>query len=359
MNLTNLTFQSIRLLLLPFALLYWLAIWVRNKLFDKDILKSSSFNMPIICVGNLSAGGTGKSPMVEYLLRLLHKDFHTATLSRGYKRKTKGYVLANENTTSLEIGDEPRLFQIKFPNVAVAVGEERLYAVPQILHDRPETQVIVLDDAFQHRSIRAGLNILLTDYGNLYTRDFYLPTGDLRDLKSSSKRANIIVVTKCPFDITADDKENIKQELNLLPHQHLFFSCIEYGRPYHLVNNHEINVAKDMEILLVTGIANPEPLKKLLNETVKSYESINFSDHHIFSIDDLKEIKKRFEKIDSYNKIILTTEKDAIRLVKFKEELKEIPLFVIPIQHKILFEEGPAFNSMVINFIRNFKKNNE
>ena len=315
--------------------------------------------MPIICVGNLSAGGTGKSPMVEYLLRLLHKDFHTATLSRGYKRKTKGYVLANENTTSLEIGDEPRLFQIKFPNVAVAVGEERLYAVPQILHDRPNTQVIVLDDAFQHRSIRAGLNILLTDYGNLYTRDFYLPTGDLRDLRSSSKRADIIVVTKCPFDITIDDKENIKQELNMLPHQHLFFSCIEYGRPYHLVNNREINVAKDMEILLVTGIANPEPLKKLLNETVKSYESINFNDHHIFSIDDLNEIKKRFGKIDSHNKIILTTEKDAIRLVKFKEELREIPLFVIPIQHKILFEEGPAFNSMVVNFIRNFKKNNE
>lgn len=358
MNLTNLTFQSVRLLLLPFALVYWLAVWVRNKLFDKNILKSSAFNMPIICVGNLSAGGTGKSPMVEYLLRLLNKDFKVATLSRGYKRKTKGYLLANENTTSLEIGDEPRLFQIKFPKVAVAVGEERLYAVPQILHDRPDTQVIVLDDAFQHRSIRAGLNILLTDYGNLYTRDFYLPTGDLRDLKSGSKRANIIVVTKCPPDLSADEKQNIKKELNLLPHQHLFFSSIEYGFPYHLINNNDIALTKDMEVLLVTGIANPEPLKRLLNDITKSYETIAYSDHYIFSIDDLNDIKKRFEKMDSPNKIILTTEKDAIRLVKFKEELKDIPLFVIPIQHKILFEEAPAFNSMIVNFIRNFKQQN-
>lgn len=356
MNLTNLTFQSVRLLLLPFALVYWLVIWVRNKLFDKDILKSSSFNMPIICVGNLSAGGTGKSPMVEYLLRLLSKDFKVATLSRGYKRKTKGYLLANENTTSLEIGDEPRLFQIKFPKVAVAVGEERLYAVPQILHDRPDTQVIVLDDAFQHRSIRAGLNILLTDYGNLYTRDFYLPTGDLRDLKSGSKRADIIVVTKCPADLSADEKEEIRKELNLLSHQHLFFSSIEYGFPYHLIHNNDINLTRDMEVLLVTGIANPEPLKQLLNDITRSYETIAYSDHYIFSIDDLKEIKKRFEKMDSPNKIILTTEKDAIRLVKFKDELKDIPLFVIPIQHKILFEEAPAFNTMIVNFIRNFKQ---
>lgn len=312
--------------------------------------------MPLICVGNLSVGGTGKSPMVEYLLRLLNKDFDTATLSRGYKRKTKGYALANENTTSLEIGDEPKLFHIKFPAVAVAVGEERIVAIPQLLQDKPETQVIILDDAFQHRAVTAGLNILLTDYNNLFTRDFYLPTGDLRDLKSSNKRASIIVVTKCPADLSAEEKKSVCEEINPLPSQHIFFASIQYGKPYHLVHSNEINLSKQMEVLLVTGIANPEPLKQLVGSITHSYEEITFNDHHIFSIDDLREIKKRFLKMDAPEKIILTTEKDAIRLVKFKDELANLPLFVIPIQHKILFEESPAFNSLIINFIRNFNK---
>ena len=359
MNLTNLTFQSIRFLLLPVALIYWLVVWLRNKLYDNNILKSSSFNLPLICVGNLSVGGTGKSPMVEYLLRLLNKDFNVATLSRGYKRKTKGYALANENTSSLEIGDEPKLFHIKFPTVAVAVGEERLVAIPQLLQDKPETQVIILDDAFQHRAVKAGLNILLTDYNNLYTRDFYLPTGDLRDLKSSAARASIIVITKCPADLSADEKKMVCEEINPSPNQHIFFAAIEYGRPYHLVHNNEINLGKEMEVLLVTGIANPEPLKKMVGDITRTYEKMTFNDHHIFSIDDLREIKKRYEKLEANNKIILTTEKDAIRLVKFKAELASIPLFVIPIQHKILFEGSPAFNSLIINFIRNFKNNNK
>ena len=163
----------------------------------KIFSSSATFGMPLICVGNLSVGGTGKSPMVEFLVRNLKDDFRVATLSRGYKRKTKGYALANERSNALEIGDEPMQFQLKFPDVPVAVGEERLDAISQLLHDRPEIQSIILDDAFQHRAIKAGMNILLTDYNNLFTRDFYLPTGDLRDLKSSYKRAEIIVVTKC------------------------------------------------------------------------------------------------------------------------------------------------------------------
>ncbi|MBI2730870.1 MAG: tetraacyldisaccharide 4'-kinase [Sphingobacteriales bacterium] len=356
MNLANLTFQSIRLLLLPFALIYWLVIWVRNKLYDKNILKSSSFNLPLICVGNLSVGGTGKSPMVEYLLRLLHKDFHLAAISRGYKRKTKGYLLANATTTSLEIGDEPKLFHIKFPTVAVAVGEERIVAIPQLLQDKPETEAIILDDAFQHRAVKAGLNILLTDYNNLFTRDFYLPTGDLRDLKSCYERATVIVVTKCPLHLSVDEKQSVHNEINPLPGQHIFFAAIDYGKPYHLVHNNAIDLGKEMEILLVTGIANPGPLKALVGDITRSYENMSFNDHHIFTIDDLRDIRKRFEKMEAQHKIILTTEKDAIRLVKFKEELSSMPLFVIPIQHKILFEESPAFNSIIINFIRNFKQ---
>ncbi len=182
---SNLFLKSFRILLLPVALLYWLVISIRNWLYNKNISRSTSFGMPIICIGNLSVGGTGKSPMVEYLIRNIKDKFNIATLSRGYKRRTTGYSLANENTTALDIGDEPMQFHIKFPDVPVAVGEERIVAIPLLLHDKPGTQVIILDDAFQHRAIKAGLNILLMDCNNLFTRDFYLPTGDLRDLKSS------------------------------------------------------------------------------------------------------------------------------------------------------------------------------
>jgi len=221
--------------LLPFALLYWLGISIRNWLYKKNILKSASFGLPLICVGNLSVGGTGKSPMVEYLVSNLKDKFKVATLSRGYKRKTKGYALANENTTALEIGDEPMQFHQKFPDVPIAVGEERIHAIPQLLHDRPETQAIILDDAFQHRAIKAGLNILLTDYNNLFTRDFYLPTGDLRDSKSSYKRAEVIVVTKCKPDLAEVEKQKLVKEINLMPGQLIFFSAIVYGQLYHII----------------------------------------------------------------------------------------------------------------------------
>src|SRR4030095_6849080 len=206
---SNIFLKTFRILLFPLAIIYWLIIFIRNKFYDLKIFGSATFGMPVICVGNLSVGGTGKSPMVEFLVRNLKDDFKVATLSRGYKRKTKGYALANENSSALEVGDEPMQFKLKFPAVPVAVGEERLDAISQLLHDRPETQCIILDDAFQHRAIIAGLNILLTDQKNLFTRDFYLPTGDLRDLKSSYKRAEIIVVTKCDPAVIVDEKNEI------------------------------------------------------------------------------------------------------------------------------------------------------
>ena len=360
MNLANLTFQSIRFLLLPFALLYGAVVWLRNKLYDQNILKSTSINMPLISVGNLSVGGTGKSPMVEYLLRLLQHDFKTATLSRGYKRKTKGYALANEHSTALEIGDEPMQFHLKFPEVAVTVGEARLEAIPQLLHDHPQTQVIILDDGFQHRAIKAGLNIILTDCNNLFTRDFFLPTGDLRDERRSYKRAEIIVVTKCDPDLSEDEKKEIVQEIKPLQHQQLFFSTIEYGIPYHILHpEQEYQLNKKLEVLLVTGIANIEPLKQHVLNNSYTYEKVTFSDHHVFSIDDLKEIGKRFSKLDNEQKIIITTEKDAVRLVKFKEELEQLPIFVLPIRHRILFNEEEYLKNAVIGFIKNFSHKNE
>src|SRR5215212_8317876 len=234
---SNWFLKSFRVLLLPFAILFWLVVLVRNWMYKKNILKSTSFGLPLICVGNLSVGGTGKSPMVEYLVLSLKNLYKVATLSRGYKRKTKGYALASAHTTAIDVGDEPMQFYRKFPDVPIAVGEQRILAIPQLLHDRPETQVIILDDAFQHRAIKAGFNILLTEWENLFTRDFFLPTGDLRDARSSYKRADLIVVTKCPADLSAKEKEETIKEIEPLAHQQVFFSTIVYGTIYHILNN--------------------------------------------------------------------------------------------------------------------------
>ncbi len=358
MNLANITFQSIRFLLLPFALLYAGIIWLRNRFYDRKIFNSVSFNIPIICVGNLSVGGTGKSPMIEYVIRLLKDEYQLAVVSRGYKRKTKGYALANENATALEIGDEPMQFYSKFPSVAVAVGEKRVEAIPQLLQDRPETQVILLDDGFQHRAIKPGFSILLTDVNNLYTNDFYLPTGDLRDEVRSSHRADIIVATKCKPTFNEEQRKKITEDLHPLPHQQLFFSTIEYGTPQHILNQEQtFHLHKELEVLLVTGIANIEPLKRYILDNTYTYERLSFGDHHIFTIDDLHEIKKRFSKIGSNQKIIITTEKDAVRLMKFQTELQDLPLFVLPIQHKILFQEETKFRDAISTFIKTFQLN--
>jgi tetraacyldisaccharide 4'-kinase len=351
----NYLLKSIRILLFPFSLIYGLAVMVRNYLFDKNILKSAWFNLPVIGVGNLSVGGTGKSPMVEYLVALLHSRYNVATVSRGYKRKTKGYALAGAETTALEIGDEPMQFHRKFPEVAVAVGEERIVAIPQLLHDRPETNVIILDDSFQHRQIKSGLNILLTAYHDLFTRDFFLPTGNLRDQRSSYKRANVIVVTKCPEDMSAEEKNKIIKEIDPVPGQHLFFTTTEYGEPYHIITKEKRSISLNDEVLLVCGIANPEPLKNYLVKHAKTYYQQSYPDHYIFSIDDLKDIRKKFEDISSANKIIITTEKDAVRLMKFNAELIHLPVFVIPVQHRFMFGEGIQFDGIVATFIEKFQ----
>jgi tetraacyldisaccharide 4'-kinase len=250
------------------------------------------------------------------------------------------------------------LFYNKFPSVAISVGEERIVAIPQLLHDKPETEVIILDDAFQHRYVEAGLNILLTDYNNLFTRDWFLPTGDLRDLPSSYKRAHILTVTKCSPDMTEDQKQQITKEINPLEHQHLFFTSIRYGMPYHLVTKEERALNENTEVLLVSGIANPRPLKKFLSDNTAAYYEISYSDHHIFSIDDLKEIRKRFEGIQSNNKIILTTEKDAVRLTKFNQSLVDYPFYVIPIEMRFLFGQEQPFTELITKFIARFKHKN-
>ncbi|HEV7330012.1 MAG TPA: tetraacyldisaccharide 4'-kinase [Flavisolibacter sp.] len=352
---SNWFLKSFRILLLPFALLFGFIVVIRNWLYDKKILKSASFGLPLIGVGNLSVGGTGKSPMVEFLVMHLKGHYKVATLSRGYRRKTKGYALASEGTTAIEIGDEPMQFFKKFPDVPIAIGEERLVAIPQLLHDRPETEVIILDDAFQHRAVQAGLNILLTDYGNLFTRDFYLPTGDLRDARSSYQRAEIIVVTKCPAALSVEEKESIISEIDPLKGQQVYFTTIAYGAPYHITSRNMAAIDNETEILLVTGIANPKPLKAYLEERIPTYYMMEYNDHHIFSIDDWRDIKKRYESIEVEKKLVLTTEKDAMRLLKFSAEIDGMPFYVIPIEHKFLFNEEQLFLKRVTGFVENFK----
>ena len=347
--------KSFRYLLFPFSLIYGAIIWLRNWLFDKNILKSATFNFPVICVGNLAVGGTGKTPMVEYMVSMLGNRYQTATLSRGYKRKTKGFAIANDSTTAIDIGDEPMQFHQKFPDITVAVGEERLDAIPQILHQRPDTQVIILDDAFQHRTVRAGLNILLTDYKNLYTRDLMMPAGDLRDVKASRKRADIIIVTKCKTNLALDEKNALIEEIDPLPGQQVLFTEILYAQPYHLFNKQTVNIGTNTDVLLLCGIANPKPMMDFLTTHVHSYDMNRYPDHHIFTIDDLKEIKRHFEKMESKNKIILTTEKDAVRLQKYIHELTDHPIYVLPIKHSFLFEEAPVFEERVSSFIRSFQ----
>lgn len=348
--------RSFRIFLLPISLVYWLVIGCRNWLFDKQFLRTASFGLPLITVGNLAVGGTGKSPLIEYLAGLLHKKFKVAALSRGYRRRTRGYALVSSHATALEVGDEPLALYRKFPDVPVAVGEERLLAIPELLHDHPETQVILLDDAFQHRSIQAGCSLLLTEYSNLFTRDFYLPTGDLRDLKSRYRAANALIVTKCPIDLSEEKQRSIMAELAPVNGQPVFFTTLAYGSPYHLTQKQFYSFTGKEEILLVTGISNPRPLKQYIEERSATYHQLTYRDHHIFSIEDFNEIRREFEKLPTENRILITTEKDAVRLEKFSAEIDGLPWYVLPVEHRFLFGDKERFDRLVIDFISDFKR---
>ena len=346
--------RKIRFLFLPLAWIHQIIIRFRNFLFDRNILKSVRFNFPLICVGNLALGGTGKTPMVELLVEMLGDKFVVATLSRGYKRKTKGFAIANDRTTAIEIGDEPMQFHQKFPELTVAVGEERLVAIPQILHLRPRTDVIILDDAFQHRAVKAGLNILLTEQSNLYVNDQMFPAGDLRDVPGSASRADVIIVTKCDTDLSAEKAGKIKQQLGPLKNQEVFFARLIYRDPYHLFSGKKLALTKETDVILVCGIANPAPLIGHLQKTTASLSQLRYPDHHIFKTEDLKEIKSLFDGLNSANKIVLTTEKDAVRLAKYEPELGTFPVYVLPVAHELLFNAEYKFKDICVSFIERF-----
>jgi len=323
--------RRLRLILLPFSVLYGAIVFVRNWLFDKGFLKSTSYDFPVICVGNLSVGGTGKSPMIEYLIRLLKDQYKVATLSRGYKRKTKGFLLANSTTTASDIGDEPLQFYHKFKNdIQVAVEAERTVGIETLrnLEDSPE--VILLDDAFQHRKVNAGFHILLTPFYDLYANDFMLPAGNLREPISGAKRADVIIVTKCPTEVSVAEQTKIRKKLRPKAHQEVFFTTIAYSET---VQNEQEEVAltdlKDSEFVLITGIANPTPLLQYLNDQQLQYTHLKYADHYHFSESDITTIKQK-----AGNKRILTTEKDFMRLQGSLEHL-----YYLPIQVQFLADE--------------------
>ena len=351
----------LRLILFPVSLLYGTIMWIRNKCFDKHILKSKSFETPVISVGNLSMGGTGKSPHVEYLVRLLSEGFNVTTLSRGYKRKTKGFVLADDHVTAKDIGDEPFQFKSKFENIQVAVDEKRVRGISKIQEHNPDVDVILLDDAFQHRYVKPGLSILLTDFHNLYCQDYPVPTGTLREFRSGAGRADIIIVTKCAKVLSPITRKRVKDEIKPQPHQKLYFSYIEHGAfvPIPGIDFKPDKNKKYYSILLFAGIANSYPLEFYLKNLCVEIEILKFPDHHHYNKKDITRIVETFDRILSQNKIIVTTEKDAMRLMfpKFIKMLKYYPVCYVPIEIKFHKEDKIKFNNQIISYVKENTRN--
>ena len=318
-----------RFLLLPFAILYGLGVRLRHFLYDRGWLSSKRYPFPILCVGNLAVGGTGKTPMVEYLVRLLGQE-QVAILSRGYRRKTRGFVLADDSATAMTLGDEPYQYHRKFPRATVAVCESRQEGIERLL-ENPHFKYIILDDAFQHRKVQAGTSLLLTSDDKLYTQDFLLPVGSLRDIRSRARKAQIIIVTKCP-ELTQTEQEKIIQQLKPLPSQKVYFTTIAYSDR---VYSHEDSQAlKDFiatPFTLVTGIANPTPLVDFLEKQGASFEHLAYSDHHHFSNRELEFLRQKGR--------ILTTEKDYVRL-----EGALSTLYYLPIETQFLNDQRLIFN---------------
>ncbi len=329
----------LRKLLFPFAILYGFITSLRNYLYDKGILKSYSFDIPVIAVGNLSVGGTGKTPQIEYLIRLLSTHHKIATLSRGYKRKSEGFMLADAHSTSETLGDEPFQYVQKFPNIQVAVDADRKNGIEQLLKQNQKPDIILLDDAFQHRKVKAGFYILLTTYGDLFCDDFILPAGNLRESRSGARRADVIIVTKCPSNISESEQEIIKKKIGLdLP---VFFSTVAYDdKIYNAEESFFVTEIKTIPKVLLAGIAKPKPFFDFLRSGTD--EIMEFPDHHDFSESEIQGIKNR-----ANDKIIVTTEKDFVRL---KAKILKKQLFYLPIKSEFVAKQD-AFDQIILNYV--------
>jgi tetraacyldisaccharide 4'-kinase len=329
----------LRKLLFPFAILYGFITSLRNYLYDKGILKSYSFNVPVIVVGNLSVGGTGKTPQIEYLIRLLSPNYKIATLSRGYKRKSEGFILADSNANAKILGDEPFQYFKKFPNIQVAVDADRRNGIEKLLSQEQKPEIILLDDAFQHRKVKAGFYILLTSYGELFCDDFMLPTGNLRESRDGAKRANLIIVTKCPPNISIVDQEMIKKKIGLsMP---VFFSTVAYDdKVYNETESLSVSEIKSTPKILLAGIAKPQPFFDYLKSDTDEIKA--FPDHHNFSESEIQSIKNT-----ANDKIIITTEKDFVRL---NAKILKKQLFYLPIKSQLVANQK-AFDQTILNYV--------
>lgn len=348
----------VRLLLAPVSILYGMGVSLRNFLYRKELLKGVDFDLPTISVGNLSVGGAGKTPHIEYLIRLLKDYIQVSTLSRGYKRKTKGF-LAVEPTHNAEIvGDEPLQYKRKFPDIMVAVAESRIFAVPEMIAHRPNVQTILLDDAYQHRSIRPFINILLTEFSHPFTEDYLLPSGRLREWRSAYARADIIIVSKCPNEISEADRQHFIDTIKPFPKQKLFFSYYNYDNPYYILDpRYRAPLQEDWDVVLICAIARADYLVNHLTSKVNSVKVLEYEDHRYFTKRDVGQLKATYDNLDSNKKLIITTEKDAMRLELHRPYLVEhrLPVFVIPVLVDFHFDEGEQFDDLIKNRLLEFR----
>ena len=353
--------------LYPLAWLYGLGVNFRNLLFDWGILRSRSFDIPVISVGNITVGGTGKTPHTEYLVRLLQSEFQVAVLSRGYKRKSKGFRLVETDMPVEQVGDEPYQMKSKFPNVCVAVDKDRCHGIDQLCSGQmgKDIEVVLLDDAFQHRYVQPGISILLVDYNRLIENDALLPAGRLREPASSKHRANMVVVTKCPDDIKPMDYRVLSKRLDLYPYQQLYFSTLRYGdlRPLMPDAASERVSLKDLsaedEVLLFTGIASPSQMEADLERIPVRVRTMAFADHHFFSPKDIRRMAQEFQQLTAERKFIVTTEKDAVRLARlpFLDDSLKRHIYVLPIEIEFLQNQQDRFNQNIIGYVRKNKRN--
>ncbi len=347
-----------KLLLSPISLLYGAGVGFRNWAYRRGILRGISFSVPVISVGNLSVGGAGKTPHIEYLIRLLDPYLNIATLSRGYRRKTRGFLVVRPEHTVEDVGDEPLQYVRKFPEVMVTVAEERAFAIPEIVGRRPDTQLVLLDDAFQHRAVKPGLNILLTEWARPFTRDHLLPSGRLREWRSGYARADVIVVSKCPETLDRAAADALIGEIDPLPHQRVFFSYYAYTAPYYLLDHrYRLRLEEGISVLLISAIANTEYLLSHLRTAAQSVRSLDYADHHFFTGSDLANLRQRYEEMPGKHRAIVTTEKDATRLEMHRAFIEEsqLPVFVLPVEVRFHFGEGEAFNGLVRDYLLDFR----
>lgn len=356
--------QALRRLLLPFSLIYGLIIYIRNYLFDTGRLESKEFPLPIIGIGNLTTGGSGKTPHVEYLIRLLSNEFFVATLSRGYGRSTRGYILAAPPADTRLIGDEPMQYFSKFKDILVCVNEDRTEAIINLLKIEHRPEVIIMDDSYQHRKVRPGVNILLIEYDKIFGTDFLLPAGNLREPKSAMKRADIIIITKSPNILVPIERKRILDKLKAGKNQPVFFSFVRYGEFNKIFGETkallgaEYYMGKRFTILLVTGIANPSGIIEYLRRHTDKLEVLAFPDHHEFNEKDINKIQQTFDNIANPSKIIVTTEKDAMRLrnPQIDTSVQRLPVFFLPIEVQI-HQDGEKFNDMIRDYVRKNQQN--